>query len=84
MDATELKQRLEVIQIYLAHQSYRVLGPAPTLPSETVRRAYLIELTRANGCKVAFPIELVQTGAGGWLVTNVNLDEIGNPARSCR
>ena len=83
MQGQELQQRLEVIQIYLNHQSYRVLGPAPVTPGKAVRRAYQIELTRPNRCKASFPIELVQTGTGGWLVQNVNLDQAGNPARPC-
>ena len=83
MNSDELRQRLEVIQIYLNHTSYRVVGPAPVVPGNTVRRAYQIELTRPNQCRASFPIELVQASNGEWLVMNVNLDQAGNPARPC-
>jgi len=83
MGGEELQQRLEVMQIYLNYESYRVVGPAPVSPGKGVRRAYQIELTRPNRCRVSFPIELVQTSRGEWLVHNVNLDQAGNPARPC-
>jgi len=83
MRREELQQRLEVIQIYLNHESYRVVGPAPLAPGSNAARAYQIEITRRNRCRASFPIELVQTSKGEWLVQNVNLDQAGNPARPC-
>lgn len=84
MKQDELKQRLTVIQKYLDHVGYRVLeGPTPVPGNERLQR-FRVELQRANACTVAFPVDLVRTGGGGWLVNAIDLASLPNPARACR
>ncbi len=82
MDSEELQRRLFVMQAYLDHQGFEVMPPDPgalTMPNE---RSLKIRLLR-NGCEVALPVTVVQTDFG-WLISNINLDEIGNPNVGCR
>ncbi len=82
MKPDELKERLTVIQKYLAHVGYRVVeGPLP-VPGRDNRRAYRVELQRER-CNVVLPIDLVRSKHGGWLVYDVHLESAGNPAAPC-
>jgi hypothetical protein len=84
MKGTELQQRLTVIQKYLSHEGYQVIeGPLP-VPGKDNLRTFRLELQRATGCNVAFPIDLVRAKGGGWLVNDVHLDVIGTPGTTCK
>lgn len=83
-DSEALRKTLVVIQRYLAHDSYRVVGPTDPSPTgRGTRLAFTVEITRPTRCVVSLPIELVRARDGNWLVLNVNLDQAGNPARPC-
>ncbi len=81
MDRTDLEKRLTVMQRYLTHDEYEVLAAETMGRIDDRTRAYRIRLTRA-GCVHNVPFELVRVG-GGWLVSNIDLAQAGNPARAC-
>ena len=81
MDRAELDMRLTVMQRYLTHEEYEILEGGLTARVDDRTRAYQIRLKRA-GCVHDVPFELVRVG-GGWLVSNVDLAQAGNPARTC-
>jgi len=78
-----LKKRVQVLQIYLAHDGYRVLeGPQP-VPGKDNQRNYRIELQRRE-CNVTTSLDVVRANNGGWLVYNVDLANLANPASACK
>lgn len=90
MDRDRLKRQLTTIQIYLDHKGYRIIeGPLPAqplnpsfknVPSADRLRDFRVELQRAE-CNTVFPVTLVQTNRGGWLVYDVHLEALGTPGR---
>ena len=82
MNATELKQRLSVIQKYLVHAGYRVVQGPLAVTSVDNRRTFRVELQRER-CNRVLPIDLVRTKRGGWLVFDVHLENAGNPMAAC-
>ena len=83
MKPDELKMRLAVIQRYLTHDGYRIVeGPVP-VPARDNVRTFRIELQRQQ-CNVVVPIDIVRTKQGGWLVADVHLETLSNPAVSCK
>ena len=81
MDRGELDMRLTVMQRYLSHESYEITPVEATALSDVRTRLYQVRLTR-RGCVVNVPFQVTRTGEG-WLVSNVDLTQAGNPARSC-
>jgi hypothetical protein len=81
-DKEALNKRLTVMQIYLQHDSYRVIeGPMP-VPGKSRERTFRVELTRQQ-CVNVVPFEVVRTKQGGWLVVNAPVDAAGRPVGSC-
>ena len=82
MKPEDLNKRLTVVQIYLAHDGYRIVdGPQPKSGSTTVI-VYHLELQRRT-CVIAAPIDLMKGKDGGWFVNDIHLESLPNPARSC-
>jgi len=76
-------KRLTIMQIYLAHDGYRVIeGPTP-VPGRADAVTFRVELQRAQ-CNQVQPLDLVQTRRGGWLINDVHLETAGNPASPCK
>ena len=84
MKADELRQRLLVIQRYLVHVGYRVIEGPLLVPGTPNQRSFRIELQRATGCNFVFPVDLVRAKSGSWLVNDVHLDIVTNPAGACK
>ena len=83
MKPEELRKRLAVIQKYLAHDGYRVVeGPLPVAGHDN-QRTVRVELQRA-GCNLVQPLDLIRAKSGGWLVFDVHLESLSNPAVGCR
>jgi hypothetical protein len=82
MPSQELSKRLTVIQIYLRHDSFEFdpSGELAVAGSETTR-ALSVRLLR-SGCMAAVPFRLVPW-SGRWLITDIDLTTVGNPARPC-
>lgn len=81
MDPGELDRRLTVMQRYLTHERFEVLEGVASVTAREDVRSYRVRITR-RGCVHVVPFELVRID-GGWLVSNVDLDEAGNPGRVC-
>ena len=90
MEREHLKRTLTTIQIYLDHTGYRVIeGPFqaqplnPTyknVPSMDRLRDFRVELQRAH-CNLVFPVTMVRTHDGGWLVYDVHVEALSTPGR---
>jgi hypothetical protein len=82
MPAQELRKRLTVIQIYLQHESYEFdpAGPLVVAGSENAR-AIAVRVLRA-GCIATVPFRLLPW-SGTWLIADIDLTAVGNPARPC-
>jgi len=83
MNPDELKKRLTVIQKYLAYDGYRVIEGPLAVAGHDNERTYRVELQRP-GCNVAQPLDLIRTKNGGWLLFDVHLESLSNPAAGCR
>ena len=84
MKSDALKERLTVMQKYLDHVGYRVIdGPLP-MPGHDNTQTFHIEIQRTNSCTAAFPVDLVRSKAGGWVVNDVHLASISTPGTTCR
>jgi len=83
MDPKVLRQRVTVIQKYLAHSGYRIIEGPLRAPSRDDVRTFRIELQR-EGCNQVLPIDVIQTRSGGWLVYDVHLESAGNPQARCQ
>lgn len=84
MKDADIRQRLQVLQIYLNHVGYRVVeGPLP-VPNKDARRVFRVELQRASSCTVVVPIELARASNGRWLIVGTDLATVSNPAEPCK
>jgi hypothetical protein len=82
MDEDELIKRLGVIIIYLQHERYEISPTADAVLSGTGdERRVRVQLFR-SGCSPVVPFTL-QRWRDGWLVSNIDLTPIGNPALAC-
>ena len=82
MSEEELIKRLGVIVVYLQHERYEIYPSTDALLSGTGdERRVRVQLYR-SGCSPVVPFTL-QRWRDGWLVSNIDLAPIGNPARSC-
>jgi hypothetical protein len=82
MDREELRKRLTVIQIYLDHERYELVqGGGLTVAGGGGRQGVVARLFRA-GCISNVPFTLVPW-SGRWLVNDIDLSAVGNPARQC-
>lgn len=69
IERTELEKRAIILQCYLQHDSYRVLGE---VPGEAGRRVVRVEITRGTQ-KRQPSLHTVQGPRGRWYVENVDL-----------
>jgi hypothetical protein len=84
MKSEVLKERLTVMQKYLNHVGYRVLEGPLGVPGHDDQQTFRVEIERANSCTAAFPIDLVRSKPGGWVVNDVHLASISTPGTTCR
>ena len=82
MDGEELHQRLSVIRQYLRHDSYSIVGELGSgLLGDERHRIFQIRMVR-HGCSRLVPFTLVEASEG-WLIQNIDLAAVGNPAAPC-
>ena len=81
MKRAELEERLTIIRTYLQHDKYEILASQGLPPAVAGERTVRVRLER-KGCTPVVPFTLVPY-AGGWLVSNIDLAQAGNPARRC-
>ena len=84
MKSDQLRERLTVVQKYVDHAGYRVIEGPLAVPGHDNIKTFRVELQRQGGCTVVFPIDLVHTKSGGWVVNDVHLGSIPTPGSSCR
>ena len=82
MEPSELNKRLVVIQRYLAHSSSRVVEGPKAVPGRTDQRTFRVELTRQQ-CVRVLPVDLVRVRSGGWVVSDVHLEQAGRAVGPC-
>jgi hypothetical protein len=78
-----LTKRLTVIQIYLAHDGYRIVEGPIVSPGRAEAVTFRVEFQRAQ-CNRVQPLDLVHTRRGGWMINDVHLETAGNPASACK
>ena len=82
MTQSDLRKRLTVIAAYLQHDSYEFTQPeALTIAQGDGRKGVAVILMR-SGCRAMVPFTLIPW-SGRWLIEDIDLAGIGNPARSC-
>lgn len=80
MDPEERHMRLTVIQRTLVHDRYAL--QAGLAPGRTAReRVVRVQLTRGR-CTPVVPFTVLEL-RGRWIVSAIDLDAAGNPARQC-
>jgi len=84
MKSDQLRERLSVVQKYVDHAGYRVIEGPLAVPGHDNVKSFRVELQRQRGCTVVFPIDLVRTKSGGWVVNDVHLGSIPTPGTACR
>jgi len=82
MEESELLKRLSVIVVYLQHERYEITPATDALLRGTGNeRRVRVQLFR-SGCTPVVPFTLTRW-RDKWLVSNIDLTPIGNPAVSC-
>lgn len=82
MDREELHKRLSIIRQYLRHDSYSIVGELGSgLLGDEAHRIFQIRMLW-RGCSRLVPFTLVEVGEG-WLIQNIDLAAVGNPAVPC-
>lgn len=82
MDREELRKRLTVIQIYLDHERYEVVQQSGLAVSGGAGEQGVTARLFRRGCIANVPFTLVRW-SGRWLVNDIDLSAVGNPARGC-
>lgn len=77
----EWHKRLELIRYYLRHDAARIVSSS-VVPDQPNRHAVVVQVAR-QGCTAMVPFVLVTRKRGGWLVNEIDIDAVGNPARPC-
>ena len=77
---SDWERRVAVMQTYLSHDDFRILGDTPD--GSEARHAVQVEIRR-GACTWSVPFGVIQLGEGGWIVNQVDLTAAGNPARPC-
>jgi hypothetical protein len=82
MDEDELRKRLTVMWVYLEHERYELTQEMGLAVSGGAGRQGVLARLYRNGCISNVPFTLVPW-SGRWLVNDIDLSAVGNPARAC-
>jgi hypothetical protein len=77
---SDYERRIVVMQSYLTHDDFRILGDSPE--STEARHTVQVQIRR-GACTWTLPFGVIQLVDGGWIVNQVDLTAAGNPARPC-
>jgi hypothetical protein len=77
----DYQKRIEIIQIYLVHDTRRFIGMSD-VEGEPGQKRVTMELRRGN-CVNRVPFVAARLSNGTWLVRNADIATVGNPARRC-
>ncbi len=75
-------KRIEVMQVYLRHNSFQIASSRQSREGDDVRDL-VVDLQR-DTCVRQVPIQVVRTGASRWIIRNIDLTALGNPLAPCR
>jgi hypothetical protein len=84
MKSDALKERLTVMQKYLDHTGYRVIDGPQVMPGHDNTQTFHVEIQRANSCTTVFPVDIIRSKLGGWVVNDVHLASLSTPGTTCR
>jgi hypothetical protein len=76
----DYERRIVVMQSYLANDDFRIESDAPE--GSQGRHAVQVQLRR-QACTWTVPFGVIQLSDGTWLVNQIDLTAVGNPARPC-
>jgi hypothetical protein len=77
---SDYERRIVVMQSYLSHDDFRILGDAPE--GTTARHTVQVQIRR-GACTWSIPFVVIPLADGGWIVNQMDLTAAGNPARPC-
>jgi hypothetical protein len=79
-------QRLQITQAFLRGSPYRVLRSDPERDQPN-RQSVTVEFTRTDrdgkSCARVTSIGVIRTGDQGWIITRIDLTDVGTPGRAC-
>jgi hypothetical protein len=75
----DYEKRIAIMQAYLRNDGFHIMSDVAEAEK---RRAVQVQIRRET-CTWTVPFETVSTADGSWLVTSVDLNAAGNPARPC-
>jgi hypothetical protein len=79
-------QRLGITQAFLRQSPYRILRSDPEL-NQPNRQSVKVEFTRTDvdgkSCARIASMGVIKTGDQGWIITAIDLTEVGTPGRAC-
>jgi len=76
----DYERRIVVMQSYLSHDDFRILGDAPE--GSEARHTVQVQIRR-GACTWSIPFLVILVADGGWIVNQMDLTAAGNPARPC-
>lgn len=76
----DYQRRIVVMQTYLSHDDFRILGDVPE--GSEGRHTVQVQIRR-GACTWTIPFLVIQLADGSWIVNQMDLTAAGNPARPC-
>jgi hypothetical protein len=77
----DFQKRIYITYAFLKGGSYTISATEPS-PAEKDRRYMILEFNRGD-CHKLVPITAVKTKKEGWIVTSLDLTQVGVPGRPC-
>ena len=78
----DYRKRIEVMQVFLRHSSFRIASSSPSPDGDDVRDL-VVDLQR-DTCVRQLPMRVVRTRASRWIIRSMDLTALGNPLTPCR
>ena len=79
-------QRLGITQAFLRRSPFRILRSDPDANQQD-RQTITVEFTRTDldgkSCARVTSIGVIRTGDLGWIITRIDLTDVGTPGRAC-
>lgn len=79
-------QRLGITQAFLRRSPYRILRTDPAVDNPK-KETVVVEFTRTDldgkSCTRVARMGVIRTDKDGWIVSDMNLNEVGTPGRAC-
>ena len=76
----DYERRIVVMQSYLSHDDFRLVGDTPE--GSEGRHTVQVQIRR-GACTWTLPFRVIQLANRSWIVNQVDLTGAGNPARPC-